>query len=432
MVRPGIAISILFLVLSATPVAAAPPPGGWNGPDVYAGEKAGPIAIGQSDSTFTTIASLAVPVGTWVAFAKFDARVPEFAVDISCEFVAGAGASQTRQRGSSRVGIGGEDELGSANFSFNLEHTFTNLAGKFILRCRAEASIVTANFIRIMAIRVGTMTKRPLGGGAPTTAGSGKPVIVHGYRNVPVSIPNSDTLGPVAAMPLPAGKWWIRADFTVFQLEGTSVPHDFGCQLEAGDQKDAVFGQVTIDNDSTMVDFNLVTSITPRRTLDDVRLRCRVEGSFEARDVRITALQLGTVTNKLFTNGSSTTTGSGLPTAMHGQRFLAPDLTTSYATLGQIGLNAGKWLVSAKVSAWDGHAVQCRLRDGIDADQAYEEFPSDRRTMAMHIADAGRRSRQLSIACRNPLGPSENHPVADIRYVKVTAIRVATLTLRDL
>ncbi len=220
--RFGVMFSVALLLTSASVASAAPPPGVWNGPEVYAGEKAGAISIPVSD-TFTTIASLTVPVGRWVAFAKFEARVPSGSINIVCDLVAGTGASQTRQRGYSRVGMPENNEQGAADLSFNLDHTFTNLVGAFRLRCMADNVGATAHSIRIAAMRVGTLTRRPLGLGAATTTGSGKPEVVHGFRNTPVSIPDSDTFSPIAAMPLSAGTWLIRADMSVVEPDDLAI-----------------------------------------------------------------------------------------------------------------------------------------------------------------------------------------------------------------
>ncbi len=197
---------------------------------------------------------------------------------------------------------------------------------------------------------------------------------------------------------------------------------------------DALPSKFEIDSDSQMVAFNLVASITPRRTLDDVRLTCSAEISgIEVRDIHITAIKLGTTTQVLFTNGSATTTGSGKPVAAHGQRFLAPDLTSSFATLGTIGLGSGKWLVMSKASTLEGNQVACRLRNGTDTDQAYEEFPDFGRTLVMQFASSVGARHTLSIACRNALGPNSEEPEpAKVGYVKVTALRLATLTFRAL
>jgi len=409
-------------------------PGPWDGPQVYAGWKPGPVAIPKSNSTFTTIASLKVPGGTWVAFAKFEGRVPSGGIDVVCDLVAGSGASESRERGWTRLGVYVNDERGAGDVALNVVHKFGEHGGKFLLRCRADSTIGTAHDIRIMAMRVGTLTKFSLGNGTSSSTGSAQPEVVHGYRTSSVAMPASNTLTSVATIPLSAGQWWIRADLSVYKTGDGGVSAPYGCKLQVGDQTDDVTGAMDLASDSTMVDLNIAASVTtPRPTLDDVRLSCKSLDAAEVRNIRITAVKLGTLTQVDLTDSSSTISGSGMPMAVHGQRFEAPGLTTSYANLGSVGLAAGSWMVSAKVSSYSGHTVQCRLRDGVDTDTSYEEFPEFGRTMVMQLASTSFSNFKLRLDCRNPLGVDQYNPHrARVRYVKVTALWLATLTFRSI
>jgi len=130
-------------------------------------------------------------------------------------------------------------------------------------------------------------------------------------------------------------------------------------------------------------------------------------------------------------NGSSTTSGSGKPVAIHGQRLMYPALDPPYASLGGFGIG-GKWIAGAKVTAFAGPAVQCRLRDSLDSDESFEEHPDYGHTMALQIASTGLR-RTLSIQCRDHDVPTPNEPYAgEVQYVKVTALKLGSLIFRSL
>ncbi len=422
----AIALSVALLLVSGVAASAEPNPGPWNGPSVYAGERAGPIAI-SGGSNIATIASLTVPVGTWVAFAKMDAHVEEIARDIKCELTSPGAYQQVR----TRAGAAFHEAPGSANVSLNIVHTFTEQPGKFRLRCGAEHSGVTARNIRIMAMRVGTLREYSLEHGIMTTTGSAKPEVIHAHTQSAVSV-ETDNFTSVATVPLPDGRWWIQASLSVVETENFGAPIGYGCQVTVGGQTDAVDG-ILDPGDATMVTFNIAATITPRTTLDDVRVRCKggSGGAFEAGQISITAIKLGTLTRVDLAGGSTTTSGEGKPVAIHGQRLSVPDLETAYVTLGDFGLG-GKWIASAKVTAVDGATVQCRLRDGLDTDQSIEEYPDYGRTMAMQIASSGTR-RTMSLQCRDPDYASQiGQPAGDVEYVKITALRLGTLTFRSL
>ncbi|HYI23376.1 MAG TPA: hypothetical protein VEX62_12175 [Candidatus Limnocylindrales bacterium] len=393
---------------------------------VYAGERAGPVTI-SGGSNITTIASLTVPVGTWVAFAKMDAHVEELARDVVCELTSPGEYQRIR----TRAGAAFHEAPGVANVSLNVVHTFTDLPGKFRLRCRAEDPGVTARNVRLIAMRVGTLTEHSLELGSSTTTGSTKPEVIHAHTQSAVSV-YSDNFRSIATLPLPDGRWWIQAYLSVVETESSGAPIGYECQMTVGGQTDAVDG--TLDpGDATMVSFNIAAIITPRTTLDDVRVRCKAEfgGAFEAGQMSITAMKLGTLTRVDLAGGSTTTSGEGKPVAIHGQRLTAPDLDKTYKNVGEFGFG-GSFIASAKITAIDGETVQCRLRDGLDSDQSMEEYPDYGRTMAMQIAssDSPRIRRTLSVQCRDPDYASQ--PAGDVEYVKITALRLGTLTFRSL
>ena len=234
-------------------------------------------------------------------------------IDVVCDLVAGSGASESRERGWTRLGVYVNDERGAGDVALNVVHKFGEHGGKFLLRCRADSTIGTAHDIRIMAMRVGTLTKFSLGNGTSSSTGSAQPEVVHGYRTSSVAMPASNTLTSVATIPLSAGQWWIRADLSVYKTGDGGVSAPYGCKLQVGDQTDDVTGAMDLASDSTMVDLNIAASVTtPRPTLDDVRLSCKSLDAAEVRNIRITAVKLGTLTQVDLTDSSSTISGSGM------------------------------------------------------------------------------------------------------------------------
>lgn len=140
---------------SAGPAGPAGPAGvaGAPGPsDAFAGSKNGPVAV---PATLSTIASLSVPTaGKYVIVAKaYLHNNVNTAVLVYCQLDAGGDIDVTRTSLEGNTAAFVTD----AALSFNVAHEFA-AAGAVDLKCNAFGVSVTAHWIKITAIKVGSLS----------------------------------------------------------------------------------------------------------------------------------------------------------------------------------------------------------------------------------------------------------------------------------
>ena len=120
--------------------------------DAYSGYKNGPVAV---PGTLSTIATLNVPnAGTYVIVGKvwlFDNVNTSVLTD--CQLAAGTDTDDSRTL---LIG-GGGGLIPGATVAFNVVHDFTG-SGVVELKCNAFGVNVSANQIKITAIKVGNLT----------------------------------------------------------------------------------------------------------------------------------------------------------------------------------------------------------------------------------------------------------------------------------
>jgi hypothetical protein len=137
---------------STGPTGATGATGAAGPSDAYSGYKNGPVAV---PGTLSTIATLNVPTaGNYVVVGKaylFDNV--NSAVLTDCQLAAGSDTDETRTmlEGNSGVVVAG------AAVAFNLTHVFSG-AGVVELKCNAFGVNVSADQIKITAIKVGNLT----------------------------------------------------------------------------------------------------------------------------------------------------------------------------------------------------------------------------------------------------------------------------------
>jgi hypothetical protein len=174
-------------------------------------------------------------------------------------------------------------------------HTFAS-QGSIHLRCRAPSSL-TARFIKITALKAGSLTKGPFGGSSATT-GSGDPLVVSGWADGPGRVPAGTSLVSIGSLALPAGSWFITAKAWFGWNHGIS-PLVTTCQLVAGSDLDQ--DRVVLSGDASQPDANgaylQVTHVFISGGTASVR--CAQPGqAWDSywRNVRITAVQAGILT----------------------------------------------------------------------------------------------------------------------------------------
>jgi hypothetical protein len=137
---------------------------GATGPsDAFAGFKNGPVTLPFSATTFTILAHLPLPAGKYVIFAT--ANITNNAgtgyTDARCQLVASTGDVDEAEVALQDVNTVGSAHAGS--MALNVVADMSAAAGGVDLTCRNEGTgSSNARFIRISAIRVGTLSNTGL------------------------------------------------------------------------------------------------------------------------------------------------------------------------------------------------------------------------------------------------------------------------------
>jgi hypothetical protein len=151
-------------------------------------------------------------------------------------------------------------------------------------------------YVRITALRAGTYAYDELGGVDPTPVGSGKPIVVGGFRAGPVDVSGNDTLASIGNLHVGKGNWVISAKAAL----QSSGPGGYArCQLVAGGDTNASLGSVDPGGDN---DRRSAAMLLSHRFTSEaggvIQVRCSSNtpsGSIEARAVRIIAVKAGTL-----------------------------------------------------------------------------------------------------------------------------------------
>ena len=179
---------------------------------------------------------------------------------------------------------------------------------------------------------------------------------------------------------MPAGNWSMEATAT---LVGTDVTNRVECQLVAGTEfyKSRTTPPAKGPGSSQSIVLLLAHHFAKTGT---VTFKCYSDGwagDVLARDVHVTAVQVGQLTD----NGTSSGTGS--PRAIYAQNGdYRPYLDTSAHDLQTMSIPSGTWLIRATAWAYggSGNRVDCVLDvEGLTADVSFEDLESGERTISL-------------------------------------------------
>ncbi len=121
-------------------------------PIIKSGWKNGPVNLTTS-VTPVTVAKMSLAAGKWAIFAKaYLQDNGAFTVLMNCQLVAGADFDITRPQ----LEAGGGNAY-SQSIALNVVHTFAT-SGAVRLKCATFGVPVSVNFIKITAIKAGTLT----------------------------------------------------------------------------------------------------------------------------------------------------------------------------------------------------------------------------------------------------------------------------------
>jgi hypothetical protein len=124
-------------------------------PVIKSGFKDGPVSINTGVNR-VTVASMSLGRGSWAIFAKAYLQGGSAAVLMNCQLIAGGDFDITRPE----LEAGGTSAF-SQSIALSVVHKFTS-TGSVRFRCATFGVPVTVNFIKITAIKAGTLTNAQL------------------------------------------------------------------------------------------------------------------------------------------------------------------------------------------------------------------------------------------------------------------------------
>lgn len=354
----GLAVLVSLGVASVTNAA--------TGTNVVSGWKNGPVSVHAN--TDTTLAALQLSSGNWLVWAKLfvshnGAVGPR---TVTCTLGPSTSLGQA-----AKVDVGREDPdilPGHKMMVFQAVLKFRG-DGVATVKCHAtggDGSGTTANWIKIMALQLGTVTTFQLADSTQASGGSGNPTVVYATRTDSVALPDNvnQSLGQLT---LPAGAWYIRASFSL----SPNGLNDQQCNLMSGgvaigsgrNGADGGSGHVSMDGVMTSSSEFNVTAKCQGNDIDK-----NGYGSPAASNIRYSAVRIGTLTT-FNGRGGQVTYGRGTPKLT----FVKPKDTRvgegeGYEQVGSVSVSAGKWLFFGTLNTVSREAT-CQLRALPDYDQ---------------------------------------------------------------
>jgi hypothetical protein len=341
------------------------------GPTVISGWKNGPVAIpASSDGAIATrVAALTLPAGNWVAWAKLYVSSTQYygASNVTCSFGKASRYVVPRHYGHVLLSR-------TSNVVLSEGATFGSTGGKLTVACSTDGFDATAHWIKIIAMKVGTLARVNMNNGQRTVVGSGSPkaIIASGDG---ASLEDQGEATEVARLTLSAGAWSVRTSFTdtvVYCGYGSYCEYTYAeCTFMLdGARRD--IDRVGTHNVSSMIVMDGVMSSSDPQV---AKVVCTGRTEWPdpffydpqyVSDVRITAIKLGTLVTYDH-DGYPHVQGSGTPKAVY-RAFDARSLTnTATLILGRLDLEAGRWMTLAKAEA-DDTPVDATLDAGSDFD----------------------------------------------------------------
>jgi hypothetical protein len=266
-------------------------------PVIVTAHTTAPVDVSGSN-TLGSVATVQLPKGPWFVMADLWALDTASAARVECDLSMGSDTDQ------SEVGLGASGaERDREPMGLSVVHAVAATATAK-LQCDSTGSTgdVTANDVRITAIKAGKLSNLRFGAGT-TTAGTGIPVISSVRRDGAAGVKGANG-GPfqfakVASYTLPAGKWALVATAWV---QNFSAPNgtELQCKLEAGSSTDIVHVIYPLSSLGTVDGFELATVHT-FSSGGTVTLLCgdtAATDQLEIQFTKITAIKAGTLSTE--------------------------------------------------------------------------------------------------------------------------------------
>lgn len=429
----------LALTSSALVASLLPSMANAASPSIVQGERSS-VLIVEGDS-LGQIARLDVGPGTWVAWATFSIRFQKPSGAANCSFrTAGAPTVDTHVLRSSKW----IDGIEGYPFITDLEGitgaTF-RAGGSFRLFCRANVDDAIARRIRIVAMKVPGLDRVNLpAAGTPALDESTDAAII--TRQRPVTL-KADTWKTVAEVDLAPGRWWLHAAYVGVDNDPTVIDDYFDqvdCRLRFGGDVSRSDGEITFAG-SRMDALDLAARAT--RATARATVECRSEeDTMTVRDLRISALRLGSLTRYDAAHEVQTSDGSGDPVAIHSRGVTRSVRSTSvqpFTAVVQVPVPAGSYLAKAVFGLVPTDAALdelntespetvCVLDGGVDQDSSSRRYATDN---AWNLTTIVRRKTDgvVPLRCTWDMDAS---PVATIQNLRITLIKLGAIANDEL
>ena len=208
----------------------------------------------------------------------------------------------------------------------------------------------------------------------PVDAVATGPTVIAVHRNGAVDISGNNVFGSVARMSVPAGNWLITATGTI---QGVTSVNQVECQLAAGTEFYKARTQPSGQGVASSQPIVLLLAHHFAKT-GLVILKCYSGGNLGdvlIRDVHVTAVKVGQLTN------DAGTVGTGSPMGLYSQNTKMRGWTNNgFQDIQDLRLPVGTWLVQAVVwggSGSEGDRIDCNLdSSSATGDQSFGEFES--------------------------------------------------------
>ncbi len=382
-----------------------------------------------------TVASMALPNGGWLIMAKAQlvgiGGSPAGHLGVQCRLTLGkrsdhiSAAPTPLQRDGSYIPV-----------LLTLASRVKNPA-KANLRCVGEeGGNVVIRSIRMTAMKTGKLSTR-VASSPPTTTGSGMPVVLSAKYKGATPVLGDSTYRTVGKLGVGRGAWWFVAKAVASNGNTTD---DAACLLDAGGDFDVVdFGMSApgYPGDSIPLGLQVVHVFdSPGQAV----LSCKAPYGFKVRDVVISAIKAGRLTNHNTDGGPTWTVGSGSPRIISGWSNGPTDIPVgTYKTVGSMALTRGNWMVLAK-EWFDAAGVpsdvvtrraQCRVVIVGTADESaiqYGNNVSHIGPMFQSMVQGDNGPFTVKLRCRRTAAGGSG----SVSFVKMTAVRLGSIAYRKL
>jgi hypothetical protein len=266
----------------------------------------------------------------------------------------------------------------------------------------------------------------------------GGPDLVNGKKAGPVAIPV--TQKTVASLPLTKGRWLVIAKAVLAGTGGSNGAHlGVECRLVLGSRSDRVTAAPTGQGLGGSRVPILLTTAGKLKGSGPAQLRCTAEvgAAVKIRDIRLTAIRVGTLTTRrtsvpaVARVGPSATSGSGEPLVISAKQGASAsvDGDGTYQPVAALPLAAGRWWILAKGVGFGATAdvsYRCRITADGDADViglpiGSPGTPGAEAPFALQVAHDFAAPGTALLECRGDHGFT-------LGNVVINALKVGTLT----